>query len=673
MTSEEVMISSSLKDRYRDLLPLQVPEDSGVLHDRTGFAPASGSRKRRRFAAKREKERMVELSVLGINAAWGGGTLNVPPGVSNHPVSGEQPSVAGQPQSVAKVTAANCIKKVVDVASRRRCSASDAAVAEFQVGMSASGDSGASSLWLDLRKTSLPPAGKVGTVELLNLLPPDLRRTYESELLLLKPAEEAEALVVKPFCGVKSEQYKSVISDLVGVGFVRLQEKKPRVINGIFAVPKDKNMQRLIIDGRPANAVFKDPPHVELPTPTDLASLYAPPNTKLFVCKSDMDNFYHRITMPLWLQQFFGLPAVEVGGSDGEMGLMWPVVTVLPMGWSHSVFLAQAIHERVTEDAGCDALLRIQGSSSGRKIGKIRHGQYIDDYFSLGTSAELSTAYLNKVVAACKERNIPAKDSKLIPPGRREVTVIGMDVQESGWILPAHPKFAALVDYTNKFSLRRKWQPRQVKKLLGHWAWNLLLRRPLFSILESLYKFADLPDDKESRSPSSQMRRELWTLSALSPFIQARLDRPYSSIVLCTDASLWGGGVVYSRVGEKISAELGEIAESKRAEFIRSQVWSLAIRHKWKTRRSIHILEGEALILGLKWLLRSKANFGKRIVIFLDNEALVGAIRKGRSSVREFNVICRKVMALTLAGDLFLEVYYVRSEDNPADGPSRPV
>ena len=47
----------------------------------------------------------------------------------------------------------------------------------------------------------------------------------------------------------------------------------PRVVNGMFAVPKGDGMYRLIIDARPANALFVDSPPVHLPTPDILAAL----------------------------------------------------------------------------------------------------------------------------------------------------------------------------------------------------------------------------------------------------------------------------------------------------------------------------------------------------------------------------------------------------------------
>ena len=656
-------------DRRRDLFPLPVPEEPILMES----VSSVGSRKKRRYIKRVKKAQMAILATKSVNAAWNGGTLAFSLSTSNYSETGLKSKELDGPQYAARASAAHSIASVVDVASCRRGNPTDAAAAaEFQECMSGAGGSAPNSLWLDLQKTSLPPKGKVGTAELLNLLPPEICRVYESEELLLKPAEEREAQKVKPFCGVKVEQYGSVISSLCEVGFVQLQEKKPRIINGIFSVPKDKIMQRLIIDGRPANAVFTEPPHVELPTPSDLAALSAPEQTRLFICKSDMDNFYHRISMPPWMQQYFGLPKVRVAGPNGKERSMWPVVAVLPMGWSHSVYLAQVVHERLTDAALCDPLLRIQGPESSFDIGSVKHGQYIDDYFSIGISRKISKKYLDRVVEKCAELRIPAKESKLIQPGEKEVTILGMDVSESGFIFPSRIKFEVLVAYTWDFLKRNKWKPQVVKKLLGHWAWNLLLRRPIFSVLAETYKFAALPDENVARRPSNQMRRELYTLVGLSPFIQARITRPYAEFILCTDASLRGGGVVYCR-SPSVFPHATRTDLSSRVQFVREQKWHTAIKHKWRSEKPIHILEGEALVLGLKWFLRSQRNFGRRIIVFLDNDALVGAIRKGRSSVPDFNIICRKVMALTLAGDLYLEVYYIPSKENPADEPSRSV
>ena len=53
--------------------------------------------------------------------------------------------------------------------------------------------------------------------------------------------------------------------------------RAPAVVNGLFGVHKPDGSMRLIIDARPANATFVEPPRVELPTPDLLPRLQVPP------------------------------------------------------------------------------------------------------------------------------------------------------------------------------------------------------------------------------------------------------------------------------------------------------------------------------------------------------------------------------------------------------------
>ena len=100
--------------------------------------------------------------------------------------------------------------------------------------------------------------------------------------------------------------------------------------------------QRLIIAARRANDYFKDSPRVGFPNPQNLVELFIDSEGRLHEGKSDMDNFYHRIRVPAWLQAYFGLPALQLRGQK-----VWPVCRALSMGWSDSVYVRQMIHERI--------------------------------------------------------------------------------------------------------------------------------------------------------------------------------------------------------------------------------------------------------------------------------------------------------------------------------------
>ena len=80
-----------------------------------------------------------------------------------------------------------------------------------------------------------------------------------------------------------------------------------------------------------------------------------------------------------------------------------------------------------------------------------------------------------------------------------------------------------------------------------------------------------------------------------------------------------------------------------------------------------------AVVLLLKWLLRSPSKHAHRVVALVDAQAVLGAAAKGRTSALTLEREIRKVAALTLAGDFLMRYVYVPSEDNPADAPSRRI
>jgi hypothetical protein len=96
---------------------------------------------------------------------------------------------------------------------------------------------------------------------ILELLPASVRRRYEDSLALVRDTEEQEECP-KPFLGVSPDKDLQLISHLEEKHLVILQTEKPRVVNGIFAVPKEETRQKLIIDARPANAVLRPPSKV---------------------------------------------------------------------------------------------------------------------------------------------------------------------------------------------------------------------------------------------------------------------------------------------------------------------------------------------------------------------------------------------------------------------------
>ena len=84
-----------------------------------------------------------------------------------------------------------------------------------------------------------------------------------------------------------------------------------------------------------------------------------------------------------------------------------------------------------------------------------------------------------------------------------------------------------------------------------------------------------------------------------------------------------------------------------------------------KARKGAHInvLEGEAFLIWLRWVLRSRRRHCSRLVVLVDSAVWLGAAAKGRSST-QLNRLLRKAAALELAGDLQVYLVLVPSAEN---------
>ena len=668
---------NTVSDR-RDLLPLPF-----IQFSENG--PCKSGRQRKRKRIKRTAITMANKIILTLNAMS----------------RGELPSIAepakwrffqmkerGQKLSMGQVLAHRRILHRCYEAIRRRYFSTfieDVSVGAEPQGYLTGEEQG--TVLLEPKEVSLPPKGVAGSVELLSLLPEEVCRKYEDPNSVLS-AEIVSSVKLKSFpvfVGVQPGKYAELVLRLEDVGIVYLSEDRPHVVNGIFGVPKSDSKQRLIIDAQRANLYFSKSPDIELPNPGDLVNLCMVHSNRLYMSKADMDNFYHRLRLPEWLTTYFGLPSVVREGKR-----LWPRMRVLPMGWSHSVFLAHTAHEHVIDNhVGLPQEERIGMSHSGTLV-EFSHGEYVDDYFSIGTDLGRADNALKKVVATCSELNLETNYTKLVKPGPKVVTILGIECTSEGTLEPAVEKFRALLQRTRRYVKCHRWGKKELSSLIGSWIWFLLLNKPLLSVLSEVYRF--LSETNTAGVPPMRARMELNALLSLAPLIYADLRRPVAGKVMCSDASMKGGAVVYTNISQ--AEGLGFLSFQSRFRgcagflpreetkgkwlrinqypaWLRSRQWKTAVAHRWKATRHIHILEGEALILALRWWTRTQNHLGKRVPCFIDNQTLLAAITKGRSSSNGLQRICRRVAALCIAGDIRLIEGWVTSEDNPADGPSR--
>ena len=219
------------------------------------------------------------------------------------------------------------------------------------------------------------------------------------------------------------------------------------------------------------------------------------------------------------------------------------------------------------------------------------------------------------------------------------------------------------------------------------------------SVYNTVYDFEKLSNPDESRAAPGTVRSELQVSIALGPFWSTDMSRPYLPFISATDASTtFGFGVSVANASEKLVREVSSYAE-KRGGYVVLENANAPGRTKptkprqgtprclkldtadfktilsIKARHAAHsnILEAEAYLIWLRWLLRSTSHHAARAVCLVDSKVVLGGVTKGRSSSQPLLRVLRRAAALQIAGNLLVRLVYIPTEWNAADAPSRGV
>ena len=532
-------------------------------------------------------------------------------------------------------------------------------------------------------RVSLPDLTGATAVNLIDLLPPEAAALY-LERACLRSSPSAMAFVRPPRFtrNCSQPEWVKLVQRLQSLGMVAFTAE-PLVVNNVFGVPKDGDRVRLIVDARPANQVMIDPPPVSLPTPDLISKLQA--IGPFVVAKVDLDNFYHRIRLPEWLQRYFALPPVaasDVGLAGFAPGtLVYPCCVTLPMGWSHSVYIAQTAHEYLldtrTDLQRCDRITQ----TGDLTLDRPRHLVYIDDLILLAPveCSDRVTALQRSYCSTTASSGLPAKQSKLVLPTLDGVDCLGLEVVgASGVVRLSAAKFSRLIQDTRHLIAQEYASGLEVAHVLGKWVWASLAFRPALSCFSNAFRFVQAAGPRVFALWPS-VRIELECIVGLAPLLSACVLADWFPEVVATDASQWGLGVVAARMppAEFVSLSTGdpfeydELGVASLVPLLRERRWRTIVSSPWSFTEHINVLELRAVSTALRWILSRPSSLCTRLVVLSDSKVVVGALTKGRSSSQELLRRCRTVSALLLASGVQLSVLWVPSTCNPADESSR--
>ena len=534
-------------------------------------------------------------------------------------------------------------------------------------------------------RMSLPAAA--ATVDLLDALPPTLRERYATAAPSLWSAEAATKprplAPPKPCSLTGGSQWRRYVARMWRAGMVAFTATIVALC-GVFAVDKTDGRLRAITDARPANWCFTEPEHVSLPTPDLLARIRVPPGCVAYVARTDAADFYHSFRTPPWMWPYFGLPPVRATAlprgavPDGVTGVVYPVLKTLPMGYSHAVLLAQSAHLNLLDSMPhlfprCDRIGDPLCVDYALRPGRVLHAVCIDDVLLFGLDPVAVARVQQEYLVAGRRAGYIYKPEKLVTPTADGAAVLGLHFDGRAGTLRLQPaKMHALVAATREAVERGQLRAVDLQSLVGRWVWAMLPCRPSLSVFSAVFALA-----QRYRRGTVQLwpsvKRELLAAADIAPLLAADLSAPTFGRIVAADASSTGLGVVAMPLlrgaaapGTTVPGACGAVAAP-----VPPQAVTEIVSSRWRWGEHINSLEMRAAHVAVRWVLRHALSGGMRVRLWSDSAVVVGVLRKGRSGSIALNRLMRAVAADLLRANVVLDVDWIASELNPADGPSR--
>jgi len=453
------------------------------------------------------------------------------------------------------------------------------------------------------------------------------------------------------------------------------------------------------------------------------------------VAGADIRDCFYAVSLPAGLEQFFVLRSdltkeeamwVTRGQRhfDSMQSRFCPAIVVLPMGFSWSFYLVQHIHE----SAVLRALDIDRGSLilEGHPIPKLNDDSilslpYCDNIHVLSTDKDQCNKGCEKVCSELRQLGFELHEEE---EANLFFNTLGGTLNvAAGEVRPTALRAWRIMAAFEHIE-SRPVSGRTVQKLLGHAMFICVLNRAGMAIFRSLYDFVqrNIDDLDRLRLLNHRERLECRVFVGLVPMLFAALRRPWSSTVICSDASPQGFGLCerednISRIrdmarwherwrfkrldpcewnprrramGSDVVADMGTVLgvnEDERLleqyvqnddfpeipkQFMDPKSWKTCLMGKWgRQDEHITLKEGRSLVLALRRLCRSSHNRQKRHLILVDNLSLAFCANKGRAHNFSMLRITQQLAALQLAGSFSVRMRWAPSELNVADGPSQ--
>lgn len=512
----------------------------------------------------------------------------------------------------------------------------------------------------------------------------------------------------------------------------RLGFRKPNELclgfgNGLFCVPKNLEVDRLILDGRPANSLQDAPDRfiLTMASASSLLGISLADDEKLVCSGDDLSNFFYTFKVgydrgsrnfldwPIPTHVVRDLPGFPVHLANEPV--VYACLTSLAMGDSAACTYAQTSHVSMALQCGAfykHELLTMHGRTPRSCV---LGGIIIDDFIlmekikrSERTGRNIGTRR-KRMHAMYDNVGLEAHPTKGFAD-EVHASFWGADVDGDGGLIRGNViRAASLCWITAKVASLGIASIALLEIISGGFVALFCFRRRMMCLLDLIYSVQSgrSRDDVVSLPPA--LVDELWCLSLLSPLAVTDLRARFSQEVYMVDASNWGEAVVSANLSAGMQEEIHRHSLCKSAwtkllspfkchlrgkgvlpaeeelpegevPYTEHPVWETVARCldfslSWKrrARKERHINIGE-----LRAYLKAESVAGNRsedirVPIGGDSQVVCGVVCKGRSASPCLNRELRRHLPEHIGFGIYSSCGYTRSAHNPADDPTRGV
>ncbi len=501
----------------------------------------------------------------------------------------------------------------------------------------------------------------------------------------------------------------------------------PSFGSGLFAVTKDLQKERMILDSRGAN-ILESPPQrwiKSLSAGDLLTHLVLHDDEILTVSGNDLRDFYYLFTASESRQRRNVLSApvsiFEVQHLHcckenlRHHKTLYPSLATLAMGDTQAVELAQTAHVGLAYQHGIICSNNLISLTRPLPRGDVLTGIVIDDFLAISKiRQELGPGGLSPAASLADQMQQTYKDVGLIPhetkafrdQAKSSFWGVDLDGQRGhlrGSLKRAVP-LAGLILRTVKAGVATG---ELLQTIAGSLISLLLFRRRLMALLDTLF------DSYRNRHPtdiialSGHVKGDLLSIVVLLPLAATNLRAKVQGRITACDASGWGEAGVVSKIPNRIAEELvrhslrksvwcrlltpaaavdrlhGRLDPSLELpdatdEFRCNALWDLLARglsyrllYKQRSRSHRHINIGEVRALLHAESLHGRSNPSSRELYGLDSQVALGCLLKGRASSPAINAELVKSLPSMLCYDTYFYGMYFSTKSNPSDDPTR--